>query len=420
MKTIGSIGSILEQPKLPIAFVGTYPPRECGIATFTCDTTNAIARLNPRSGSYVIAVNDSGRSYQYNENVVFTIDQDDHSSYVKAAAFINNSAAEIVNIQHEYGIFGGLWGDNLLFLLEHLKKPVVTTFHTTLPEPDFYVRRLTQFIAHYSEKVIGLTQKSIDLLTDEYGIDDSKLKVVFHGVPDVRKVSTQHFKKLFNVEDRLVISTFGLINSSKGIEYMIDALPSIISHHPDVIYLVLGQTHPVVRQREGESYRQQLAEQVKRLGLEDYVVFVNRYLSFNDLVKYLLATDVYVTPYLNKNQIVSGTLAYAVGCGKAIVSTPYLYAEEALAEGRGIIVDFKDSRAMARAVNHILSDKAFKAKLEAATYKYGRRMIWSVVAKEYMVIFNEALRKQKVKESKIVSPKFAPTQKLAKESLPFV
>jgi glycosyltransferase involved in cell wall biosynthesis len=415
-----NISSILEQPKLPIAFVGTYPPRECGIATFTCDITNAIARQNSRSGSYVVALNNPGCSYPYNENVALTIDQDDHSSYIRAATFINNSPAEIVNIQHEYGIFGGLWGDNLLFMLEHLKKPVVTTFHTTLPEPDFYVKKLTQFIAHYSQKVIGLTQTSIDLLEDVYGIDGSKLNVVYHGVPDVRKVSTQRFKKLFNVDGRLVISTFGLINSSKGIEHMIDALPSIISQHPDVIYLVLGQTHPVVKQKEGESYRESLNDRVKKLGLEDYVVFVNRYLSFNDLVKYLLATDVYVTPYLNKNQIVSGTLAYAIGCGKAIVSTPYLYAEEALAEGRGIVVDFKDSRAMGQAVSRILSDKAFKAKMEAATYKYGRRMVWPVVAKEYITMFNEALRRQKVKEFKVASPKLAPTQKLVKESLPFV
>ncbi len=416
MKTITSL---LEQQKVPIAFVGTYPPRECGIATFTCDITNAIEKLNPKAGSYIVAMNTPGASCDYGKNVVLTIDQDDHLDYIKAANYINNSGAKIVNIQHEYGIFGGLWGDNLLCLLEHLKKPVVATLHTTLPNPDYYLKKLSQFIDHYSAKVIVLTHKSVEILNREYEIDRSKMSVVYHGVPDVKKVSTFRFKKTLNLSDRVVISTFGLLNNAKGIEHILDALPGIIAKHPDIIYLVLGQTHPVIREKEGESYRQMLEDKVEKLGLEGYVVFENHYLNFNDLVKYLLATDVYVTPYLNKNQIVSGTLAYAVGCGKAIVSTPYLYAQEALAEGRGLIVDFKDSHSIAKAVNRILGDKAFKAKLEAATYKYGRKMIWQAVARQYIMIFNEILEKERVKEFRVTtgSKSIVPLQKLAKEGI---
>lgn len=377
---------------ITVAFIGTYPPRQCGIATFTHDISDAIARQNWRADSFIVAVNDAGSKYEYGPNVRFQIDQNDPSSYVAAAEFINNSVAEVVNIQHEYGIFGGRNGDYILTLLEHLKKPVVVAFHTTLPEPDDYLRRVTGIIGRYASAVVGLTYKSAEILEKVYGIDRRKLRVVLHGVPNVNKVPTKHFKRFFGLEDRIVLSTFGLINPDKGIEFMIDSLPRVVKRYPEVVYLVLGQTHPVIVREVGEVYRESLEQRVRDLGLEDNVIFHNRYMEFNDLVRYLLATDIYVTPNLSKNQIVSGTLAYALGCGKAAISTPYLYASEAMTHGRGLFVDFKDSLGLTDSILTLLDHPSMKKAIEDAAYRYGRLMIWRNVARDYMKILDDVLR----------------------------
>jgi glycosyltransferase involved in cell wall biosynthesis len=377
---------------ISVAFIGTYPPRQCGIATFTCDISDAIGRQNWKADSYIIAVNDASNSYQYNKNVAFQIRQQDLSSYIAAARFINESKADVVNIQHEYGIFGGRNGEYLITLLEHLKKPAVVAFHTTLPEPDDYMRRIARIIGHYASAVVGLTYKSAEILEKVYGINRRKLRVVLHGVPNVNKVPTHHFKKFFNLQGRTVMSTFGLINPDKGIEYMINALPEVVAKYPEVVYLVLGQTHPVIKREVGEVYRESLIDTVKELGIENNVIFHNEYMEFNDLVRYLLATDIYVTPNLSKNQIVSGTLAYALGCGKAVISTPYLYAQEAMAHGRGLFVDYSDSQGLTDSIMLLLDHPEMKKAIEDAAYRYGRLMIWRNVASEYMNILSDVLR----------------------------
>lgn len=376
---------------IPVAFIGTYPPRQCGIATFTCDVSDAVARQNWKADSFIVAVNEPNASYEYDDKVRFQIERNNITTYIAAAQFLNESKAKIVVIQHEYGIYGGRNGEYLLTLLEHLRKPVVVSFHTTLPEPDEYMRRVTRIIGHHASAVIGLTYKSAEILEKVYGINRKKLRVVLHGVPNVNKVPTQHFKKFFGLEGRTVLSTFGLINPDKGIEFMIDALPQVVARHPEVTYLVLGQTHPVIIKEVGEVYRESLQERVSKNGIEDNVVFHNKYMEFNDLVRYLLATDIYVTPNMSKNQIVSGTLAYALGCGKAVVSTPYLYAQEAMAHGRGMFVDFNDSDGFAASINMLLENDGMKTAIEDAAYRYGRLMIWRNVANDYLKIFDEIL-----------------------------
>jgi glycosyltransferase involved in cell wall biosynthesis len=405
--------------KIPIVSVGTYPPRECGIATFTYDLCTAINLRNTNKGPYIIAI-DNDDNYNYGNEVMLTIDQNDCKSYIEAAVFINSSNVEIVNIQHEYGIFGGSEGEYLLSFLVHLEKPAILTFHTTMPEPTPRLKEITQLLCGCSSAVVGLTEKSIEILKNVYEIDSAKLNLIYHGVPDVEKLSTDLFKKAYGLKDRKVLSTFGLINRGKGIEYVLDALPSVIEKHPEVVYLILGQTHPVVRKNEGEAYREFLEKKVEDLGIKGNVIFVNKYLEFKDLVNYLMATDLYVTPNLSKDQIVSGTLAYAVGCGKAIISTPYLYAQDLLANDRGILVGFRDSAGLAESINRVLGDPIYKEKLELAAYKYGRRMIWSNVSGDYLRLFTRILGKREVEKHALSSATIFPSEELSKGSIPVV
>ncbi|MBI4744045.1 MAG: glycosyltransferase family 4 protein [Actinobacteria bacterium] len=416
MKTIDlSLGRF----KIPIASVGTYPPRQCGIATFTYDLCTAINLRNNSKDSYIVAINNED-GYKYSDEVKFTIDQNDCKSYIEAAIFVNSSDAEAVNIQHEYGIYGGSEGEYLLSFLVHLEKPSVLTLHTTIPEPTYRLKEITQLICKYAHAVVGLTEKSIEILENVYKIDPAKLNLIYHGVPDVERLSTDLFKKEYGLAGRKVLSTFGLINRGKGIEYVLDALPSVIRKQPDVVYLVLGQTHPVVRKNEGEAYREFLEKKVDDLGIRNNVIFVNKYLEFKDLVNYLMATDLYVTPNLSKDQIVSGTLAYAVGCGKAIISTPYLYAQELLAGDRGVLVDFRDSVGLSDSINKILGDPVYKEKLEFAAYKYGRQMTWPNISRDYLRLFSRVLEKEKVKDSVFTTSKIISEEELSKGGISIV
>jgi glycosyltransferase involved in cell wall biosynthesis len=369
--------------------LGSYPPRECGIATFTHDIRAAFERA-PGLHCDVIAIDEPGGEVRrYPREVVARLSERDRYNYREIAAFINRHPARLLNIQHEYGLFGGERGEWLVDLLDAVRKPVVLTMHTVLPEPDETMLRVTKEICARAARVVALSETGRDLLERVYGINPSTLRVIHHGVPDVPFQTTDVAKSSFGIGQRTVISTFGLINRGKGLEYAIEAMRDVVKRHAEALYMILGETHPVVRRHEGESYRESLSALVKSYGLEYNVKLVDKYLDFDELLDYLTATDIYLTPYLNPVQVVSGTLAYAVGCGKAIVSTPYLYAQELLAHGRGFLCEFRDAASIARCVNELLDDPALRESTERRAYRFGRRMTWPNVAREYGAIFSD-------------------------------
>ena len=323
--------------------------------------------------------------------VRYQILKENRQSYLDAAKFVNNSSIDIVSIQHEYGIFGGEDGEYVLDFLENLEKPAVATLHTVLRQPSPNQKRILQAMGERCEVAVTMIKTGRQILLDVYGLDPKKATVIPHGVPNVHRLSASSVKRALGIANAHVLSTFGLINRGKGIEYVIRAMPKILEKHPNTVYLVLGETHPGVRKHEGESYRNTLNDIVSQLGLEEHVRFNNRFLSLNELVRYLCATDVYITPYLNKDQICSGTLAYAVGCGKAIVSTPYLYAEEVLSDGRGCLVDFESPDGIAQTTSRILDNRDLKESLETNAYAYGRRAAWFNVAVDYLDLFHRVI-----------------------------
>ena len=371
------------------SFLGSYPPRECGIATFTKDVVDAYNRAFGVS-SEVIAIDEPGGEVRrYGPEVVARIAEQDRYSYTEMARFVNRSSAQMINVQHEYGLFGGDRGEWLIDFLRALEKPAVLTLHTVLPEPDETMLRVTRELCKHAARVVVLSQTGRDLLETAYGVDPQVLRVIHHGVPDVPFQSTDAPKASFGIGQRTVVSTFGLISRGKGLEYAIEAMRTVVKRHPEVLYLILGETHPVVRRREGESYRESVQALVREYGLQYNVQLVDRYLDFDELVGYLAATDIYLTPYLNPVQVVSGTLAYAVGCGKAIVSTPYLYAQELLAHNRGFLCEFRDADSIARQLTMLLDDPALRRATERRAYRFGRQMTWPHVAVEYGNLFLE-------------------------------
>ncbi len=370
-------------------FLGSYPPRECGIATFTKDVVDAYDRAF-RFSSPVIAVDEPGADVRrYPGEVVGRIAEEERDSYVAAAKFVNAGPAELVNIQHEFGLFGGERGEWLVDFIRSVEKPVVLTLHTILPEPDETYLRVTRALCEQATKVVALSETGRGLLVETYAVDPQRLEVIHHGVPDVPFQDTYAAKASFGIGQRTVISTFGLISRGKGLEYAIEAMRGVVKRHPETLYLILGETHPVVRRREGESYRESLHTMVREYGLHYNVQLVDKYLDFDEVVSYLSATDVYLTPYLNPAQIVSGTLAYAVGCGKAIVSTPYLYAQELLAHYRGFLCDFRDSASITMWLNMLLDDPSLRRATERRAYRFGRQMTWPHVAAQYGALFSE-------------------------------
>ncbi len=372
-----------------VLLLGSYPPRECGIATFMHDVKTSFDGAFA-SRTDVIAIDEpGGEARRYPPEVVARLQEQNRFSYKEIARLIDRHPAELLNIQHEYGLFGGERGEWLVSLLDDVTKPVVLTMHTVLPEPDDVMLRVTRELCERSSRVVSLSATGRDLLERVYGVDPDRLRVIHHGVPDVPFTTTDAAKASFGIGQRMVISTFGLINRGKGLEYAIEAMRDVVARHPEVLYLILGETHPVVRRREGESYRESLQELVRSYGLQYNVQLVDKYLDFDELVSYLQATDIYLTPYLNPVQIVSGTLAYAVGCGKAIVSTPYLYAQELLAYGRGFLCEFRDARSIAENVTALLDDPSLRRATERRAYRFGRQMTWSHVAREYGRLFVE-------------------------------
>ncbi len=387
---------------LHVSFIGTYPPRQCGIATFTYDLASMVAQIQGEEIGHgdrvqIVAMNNVPQGYPYGEEVRFEIQAQKRMDYRKAADFLNYSNIDVVSLQHEFGIFGGEreegehpLGEYILSLLSNLKKPVVTTLHTVLQEPSPGQREVLQAVCGHSTLVVAQSQKAVALLEDVYGVPKDKIVMIYHGAPDVPFLDPAYYKDQFHAEGRKVVLTFGLISPNKGIEVAIEAMAKVVKEVPEALYIVLGTTHPEVKRMYGESYRLSLERMVEDLELEENVAFYNRFVTIEELVRALVSTDVYVTPYLNKEQIVSGTLTYAIACGKAIISTPYWYAEELLAEGRGRLVPFRDSDALAEELIRLLKNDEERLQLRKLAYQFGRQMVWREVARTYVEVFRRA------------------------------
>lgn len=373
-----------------IAFVGDYIPRRCGIATFTADICEAISAEFPEAKCIVGSVNDRPEGYDYPERVRFEIEEQDPSSFLRAAEFLNINNVEVLSVQHEFGIYGGTAGRHLLELLRNVRMPVVTTLHTVLQTPNADQRDVMAALDAYSSRFIVMADRGRSLLETVYGINPEKIDLIPHGVIDMPFVDSNFYKDEFGVEGKTVLLTFGLLSPNKGIEKVIEAMPAILEKNPNCVYLVLGATHPNLLAAEGERYRERLEELAKSLGVASEVIFHNCFVSVEKLKEYIGAADIYLTPYLNEAQITSGTLAYTFGAGKAIVSTPYWHAQELLDGDRGVLVPFSDSPAIALAVNDILAAPTRMTAMRKRAWKQGREMTWPVVARRYMESFAQA------------------------------
>jgi glycosyltransferase involved in cell wall biosynthesis len=389
------------EPGAPInrlAVIGNHLPRQCGIATYTTDLCAAVAQSFPATEVFALAMNDRVGGYAYPERVRFTLDQHDGGAYRGAADGINLSNADVVSVQHEYGIFGGAEGADLLALLRRLQAPIVTTLHTILREPTAQQRSVLVALAQLSDRLVVMSERGASFLREIYGVAAAKIDVIPHGIPDVPFIDPSFHKDQFDAEGKQVLLTFGLLSRNKGIEHVITAMPEILAHHPDVIYLVLGTTHPHVRQAEGEAYRESLQRLARELGVEKQVIFYDQFVALDELVQFIGAADIYITPYANPAQIVSGTLAYTVGAGKAVISTPYWYAEELLADGRGMLVPFADPGAIAERVRELLDNESVRHGMRKRAYLLGRTMIWPRVAERYMESFERARVEHRLSE----------------------
>jgi glycosyltransferase involved in cell wall biosynthesis len=373
-----------------IAFIGDYLPRKCGIATFTSDVLSSVAAEHPQCRCFAIPVNDIAGGYDYPDVVRFEIEEQDLPSYLRAADFLNISNVDMVCVQHEFGIYGGPAGSHLLALLRELNMPVVTTFHTILSDPNEEQRRVMNELVARSTRLVVMSERGQHMLQDIYKAPPAKLDFIWHGIPDIPFVDPNYYKDQFGVEGRVVLLTFGLLSPNKGIEHVLNALPAILAEFPDVVYIVLGATHPNEIREQGEVYRLGLERLAKKNNVDKNVIFYNRFVDIEELKEFIGAADIYVTPYLTEAQITSGTLAYAFGAGKAVVSTPYWHASELLADERGVLVPFGDAPAIAREVIGLLRDETRRHAMRKNAYKLGREMIWSQVAHRYMESFEKA------------------------------
>jgi glycosyltransferase involved in cell wall biosynthesis len=373
-----------------IAFVGDHLPRKCGIATFTSNLLAAVATAHPQSQCFAVSVNDIKGGYEYPEVVRFEIEEQDLSSYLRAADFLNISDVDIVCLQHEFGIFGGPAGSHILAFLRELRMPVVTTLHTVLLEPRSDQRRVMQELISLSTRLIVMAARGRHMLQDVYGAPPAKIDLIAHGIPDVGFVDPTYFKDQFGVEGKVVLLTFGLLSPNKGIECVLNALPRILAEFPDVVYIVLGATHPNELREHGEAYRVSLEILAKKNRIEKNVIFYNQFVDLENLKEFIGAADLYITPYLNEAQITSGTLAYTFGAGKAVISTPYWHAAELLADDRGVLVPFGDAQGIAREVVSLLRDDNRRHAMRKNAYRIGRDMVWSNVAQLYMNTFESS------------------------------
>ena len=372
-----------------VAVIGNYLPRQCGIATFTTDLVEALLTEAPHINCWALAMNDKPEGYPYPERVRFEINQNKLTDYSMASEFLNISQVDIVCVQHEYGIFGGPAGSHLLRLLGELRMPVVTTLHTVLRDPAPEYREVMRKLSDLSDKLIVMSWKAFDLLKDIYGLPEEKIAFIHHGIPDTPFIDPNFYKEQFDVEGKKVLLTFGLLAPNKGIENVLQALPSVTKKHPDVTYIILGATHPHILRAHGEEYRISLQQLVRKLNISDHVIFQNRFVELKELCEFLGTADIYITPYLEEAQITSGTLAYAMGAGKAVISTPYWYATEMLAEERGRIVPFKNPDAMADEIIDLLDNDVNRHTIRKKAYTFCREAIWEEVSRRYLEVFSE-------------------------------
>lgn len=376
------------EPARKIGILGNHVPRRCGIATFTADLRDALAAETPAVDYFVLAMNDAGRRHAYPAQVRFEIAENDLTAYRRAADFLNVNGVDVLSVQHEYGIFGGKAGAHLLELLRDLRMPIVTTLHTILAEPDPAQQGVMDALTRLSTRVVVMSEHGAALLRGVHGVPEANIDLIPHGIAGVP--NARRSKDRLGVEGKSVILTFGLLSPDKGIEYVIDALPAILERHPNTVYIVLGATHPHVKSRHGETYRLMLEARAQRLGVASSIIFHDRFVAQEELAEFVSAADIYITPYLKPEQITSGTLAYALGSGKAVISTPYWYARELLAGDRGILVPWRDGASIAAEVNGLFDDDARRRSLSERAAAYGRSMAWPVVARSYASTFERA------------------------------
>ncbi|VAX06328.1 Glycosyltransferase [hydrothermal vent metagenome] len=395
MENFGTTGSKPEWETLKsIVLIGNHLPRQCGIATFTAHLLESIALNAPDKTCWAIAMNDRPEGYSYPSQVHFEINQSQLNEYSLAADLCNLNQADVICLQHEYGIFGGKRGSFIIELLRDLKMPVVTTLHTILKDPTLQDRHIMMQLAELSDRLVVMSERSVEFLRDIYQVPEKKIALIHHGIPDVPFIESDAYKDKFDVSGKKIILTFGLLSPGKGIDVVIDALPEIVKAHPQVIYMVVGATHPHLKAEQGEDYRNSLHRRAKELGVSNHIVFHDRFVADEDLLEFIGVADIYVTPYQNEAQIISGTLAYALGMGKAVVSTPYWHAQELLADDRGRLVPFRDHAALAREIIDLLDHPDECRAIQERAYRYGRKMVWSDVGRRYLDIFAKAKRQR--------------------------
>ena len=379
-----------------VALLGSYTPRQCGIATFTKDLRDSLADELGDGSAIVLAMDDQGGSYDYPPEVRFQIPQHKQSAYLPPADMLNINQIDVCLIQHEYGIFGGNDGSHVLDFARDLRMPIITTLHTVLPSPSPGQRAVLREIVRVSDRVVVMSKSAEQILADVYGAKPTRIAYIPHGIPDVPFVDPNFYKDQFGVEGRKVILTFGLLGPGKGLEVVLKAMPKVVARHPDAVYIILGATHPHIVRKEGHAYRHSLERLVEELGIGDNVMFHNRYVSFEELNGYIGVADVYVTPYPNPQQITSGTMAYAMGAGKPVVSTPFLYAKEMLSDGRGRLFDFGDSNQLADQLISLFDDEPERSAIRTRAYKFARPMVWKEVARSYVALANQVLSERAI------------------------